>query len=301
VIGHGMAAPTIFAHGTAEQKRRWLQPLFTGREVWCQLFSEPGSGSDLASASCRAEPRGDGWVVTGQKVWTSVAHLARWGIALVRTGGAPRHGGLTYLVVDMEAPGVSVRPLMQITGEAEFNEVFLDGVFVPDAHRLGGVGDGWAVARTTLMSERVSIGGSGSDGESMIGHALGAWASTSETSAARRDALSKLWMRSEALRLTNVRLAGEPGPEGSVAKLGWAALNQEIAAFVIGLLGPEGQLKPGGYPMERSVGSNLWVDAQQGFLRSRANSIEGGTSEILRNILGEQVLGLPREPRPTSK
>lgn len=304
-IGLGMAAPTILAHGTDEQRRRFLRPLWTGEEVWCQLFSEPGAGSDLAALATRAVPDGDHWVVTGQKVWTSIAHEARWGILLARTDPAvPKHQGLTYLICDLTAPGVEVRPLRQLTGEAEFNEVFLTEVRVPDAHRLGAVGEGWQVARTTLMNERVSIGGSALPREGgMIGVLAGAWRKQPQRrTPGLHDALLRLWVRAEAARLTGERLrqqlaAGQPGPEGSAAKLTFARLNQEVSGLELELLGGEA-LRYGDWTMRRPD----QVDFTGGspgyrYLRAKGNSIEGGTSEILRNIIAERVLGLPAEPR----
>ncbi|HKT01349.1 MAG TPA: acyl-CoA dehydrogenase family protein, partial [Rugosimonospora sp.] len=208
-IGLGMAAPTILRHGTDEQRRRWLRPLWTGEEVWCQLFSEPGAGSDLASLATRAVRDGDGWVVDGQKVWTSMAHEARWAILIARTDpSVPKHAGLTYFACDMSDPGVEVRPLRQITGEAEFNEVFLSGVRIPDAHRIGAEGEGWLVARTTLMNERVSIGGGPVPREyGMIGVVTRAWRERPELrTPAGRDALLRLWVAAEAGRLSAQRL-----------------------------------------------------------------------------------------------
>ena len=305
-LGHGMAAPTIVTHGTPEQRERWLRPLFTGEEIWCQLFSEPGAGSDLANVGCRAVRDGDEWVVDGQKVWTSGAHLARWGLLVARTDpSAPKHKGLTYFVADMCAPGVDVRPLHQITGEAEFNEVFLTGARIPDDHRLGGEGDGWRVALTTLMNERVAIGGSVAPREATpLGVLLDVWSrSPYRHDPVRRAAVTQLWAEAEVSRLTNLRAqqlreAGDPGPEGSVAKLATAELTKRIYAAAVDLLGPEGQLYPS-YARIRPDGETLRRnrDPRKLFLRSRAISIEGGTSEIMRNILGEQVLGLPPEPR----
>ncbi len=334
-IGLGMAAPTILAHGTDEQRRRFLRPLWTGEEVWCQLFSEPGAGSDLAGLATRAVPVGgdagsetdaletdaletdaletdttEAWIVDGQKVWTSMAHEARWGILIARTDpGVPKHRGLTYFVCDMTAPGVEVRPLRQITGEAEFNEVFLTGVRIPDSDRLGAVGDGWTVARTTLMNERVAIGGGSSPREGgVIGVVAKEWRERPELrTAAAHDTLMRLWVEAEAARLTAARLrqslaAGQPGPEGSAAKLAYARLNQEISAFEMDLLGEEGL-------RHDTWTSDTWVTerpttvdfagrfATYRYLRAKGNSIEGGTSEILRNIIAERVLGLPPESR----
>jgi alkylation response protein AidB-like acyl-CoA dehydrogenase len=304
-IGLGMAAPTILRHGTDEQRRRWLRPLWTGEEVWCQLFSEPGAGSDLAGLATRAVRDGDEWVVDGQKVWTSMAHEARWAILIARTDPAvPKHRGITYFVLDMTAPGVEVRPLRQLTGEAEFNEVFLTGVRVPDADRLGAVGEGWAVAQTTLMNERVSIGGQTIPREGgMIGIVADLWRDRPELrSPALHDALLRLWVDAEAARLTGVRLrqqlaAGQPGPEGSASKLLFARLNQEISALELDLLGEEG-LRHDEWTMRRpSVVDFAGRAAGYRYLRAKGNSIEGGTSEILRNIVAERVLGLPQEAR----
>jgi alkylation response protein AidB-like acyl-CoA dehydrogenase len=304
-IGLGMAAPTILRHGTDEQRQRYLRPLWTGEEVWCQLFSEPGAGSDLAALATRAVPDGDGWVVTGQKVWTSIAHRARWGLLLARTDpDLPKHQGLTYFICDMAAPGVQVRPLRQLTGEAEFNEVFLSEVRIPDQHRLGGVGEGWRVARTTLMHERVSIGGAALPREGgMIGRLATTWRQRPDLrTPGLHDAMLRLWVRAEAARLTGERLrqqlaAGEPGPEGSAAKLSFAQLSQEISGLELELLGEEG-LRFDDWTNRRPEQVNfLGRIAGYRYLRAKGNSIEGGTSEILRNIIAERVLGLPAEPR----
>src|SRR5690606_21240311 len=198
-IGHGMGAPTIVTHGSEEQKRRYLRPLFTNEEIWCQLFSEPGAGSDVASLSTRAVRDGDEWVVNGQKVWTTLAHVSRFGMLVARTDpDAPKHKGLTYFVVDMHAPGVEVRPLYQITGEAEFNEVYFTDVRIPDAERLGEVGEGWRVSLTTLMNERVAIGGQiPPRGSGFIGELMRVHARTGPHSVARRDRVMQLWIRAE--------------------------------------------------------------------------------------------------------
>jgi len=285
-IALGMVAPTIRQHGTDAQRERLLRPLFTGEEIWCQLFSEPGAGSDLASLACRGERNGDRWLLNGQKVWTSLAHVARWGLLLARTDPTePRHKGLTSFVLDMTAPGVEVRPLRQLTGDAEFNEVFLDGVAIPDSDRLGGEGNGWAVALTTLLNERAAIGGAfAAHGAGPIGVLLDVYRRRHAGDAVARQQVAEAWIRTEVLRLTSLRAdqmaeRGTPGPEGSVAKLALALNNQHVTALTVDLLGPEG---------------TLLDDAQRAFLRARANTIEGGTSEIMRNILGERVLGLPR-------
>jgi alkylation response protein AidB-like acyl-CoA dehydrogenase len=304
IIGHGMAAPTIVAHGTPEQRARYLKPLFAGQEIWCQLFSEPGAGSDLAGLSTRAVRDGDEWIVNGQKVWTTLAHIARFGLLVARTDpDVPKHRGLTYFILDMQADGVDVRPLRQLTGDAEFNEVYMNDVRVPDDLRLGGEGEGWRVSMTTLMNERVAIGGGRSKrGSGAIAQAVGVWKSTGCDDPVRRDHLMKLWVAAEVNRLTNMRAgqlarAGTPGPEGSVGKLAFAELNQAISELCVDLMGAEGQLYTSyESPRRESVGF-FTGDPRYFFLRARANSIEGGTSEVLRNILGERVLGLPGEPR----
>ena len=303
-IGYGMGAPTIVTHGSDAQKARYLRPLFTGEEVWCQLFSEPGAGWDVASLATRAVRDGDEWVVNGQKVWTTLAHLARWGMLVARTDpDQPKHKGMTYFVVDMHAPGVEVRPLYQITGEAEFNEVYFTDVRIPDAERLGEVGEGWRVSLTTLMNERVAIGGQVAPrGGGFIGEVVKIWKRQGHTDPARRDRLMQLWCRAEVGRLTNIRASqlravGNPGPEGSIAKCAMAELNKELGELAVELLGPEGMLFPDGYPMDRPKHAMMWANPHQAFLRMRANSIEGGTTEIMKNILGERVLGLPGDVR----
>ena len=306
-IGLGMAAPTILAYGSGEQQQRWLRPLWTGEEIWCQLFSEPGAGSDLAGLATRAVPdaAGERWVVNGQKVWTSSAHLARWALLVARSDpDVPKHQGLTYFACDMTAPGVEVRPLRQITGEAEFNEVFLTDVPIPDADRIGPVGEGWKVATATLMNERVAIGGGAAPREGgMIGSAVRTWREHPERrTPGLHDRLIRLWADAEVARLAGARLrqqlaAGQPGPEGSAAKLVFARLNQEISGFEVELAGPDG-LRYDDWTMRRPEGANFYGrDPGYRYLRARGNSIEGGTSEILRNIIAERVLGLPPETR----
>jgi alkylation response protein AidB-like acyl-CoA dehydrogenase len=302
-IGHGMCAPTIVAHGSEAQKDRYLRPLFTSEEIWCQMFSEPGAGSDVAGLSTRAARDGDEWILNGQKVWTTLAHLSRWGVILARTDpNADKHKGLSYFVVDMHAPGVDVRPLRQMTGEAEFNEVYFTDARVPDQERMGDVGDGWRVAITTLMNERVSIGGAiPPRGSGPIADAVAAWKRFGHHELARRDDLVKLWIEAEIFRLTNIRAsqnrkAGTPGPEGSIGKLHFAELNKRIYEFTVGLMGPEGQLY-GSYEFRRPEIAMGNASPQARFLRARANSIEGGTSEVMRNILGERTLGLPGDIR----
>jgi len=308
VIGYGMGAPTVLAHGTDDQRRRYLRPLFTGEEIWCQLFSEPGAGSDVAGLATRAERDGDEWVVNGQKVWTTLAHTARWGMLVARTDpSVPKHQGMTYFILDMHAPGVEVRPLRQMTGDAEFNEVFMTDVRVPDSRRLDAVGAGWRVAMTTLMNERVAIGGGvPRRNAGPIVQALDIWRAKPDVDRApvQRDRVMALWVESEVARLTNMRAremrrAGTPGPEGSVAKLAGAEINQHVYELCVDLMGIEGTLYPSDYQMRRPERSGfVGGDVRHSFLRARANSIEGGTSEIMRNILGERVLGLPGEPRP---
>ena len=307
-----LAGPTIVTHGDDEQKTRILRPMFTGEEKWCQLFSEPGAGSDFAGLATRAVRDGEEWIINGQKVWNTMAHLADWGMLVTRSNPElPKHKGMTYFALDMHAEGVEVRPLRQITGEAEFNEVYMTDVRVPDAHRIGAEGEGWRASLTTLMNERSAIGGGGRGaGRPRRGgaanDAVGIWneLDESEKSGSRKDELMRLWVRGEVGRLTNMRAAeraqtGNPGPEMSVAKLEYSEFNKSLYNFCIDLLGMDGQI---GYdytyrrPAELDVtGSEKGL--QYAFLRVRANSIEGGTSEILRNILGEQVLGLPGEPR----
>ncbi|GGT15150.1 acyl-CoA dehydrogenase family protein [Streptomyces purpureus] len=304
-IGLGMAAPTLLAHGSDEVKQRFLRPLWVGEEVWCQLFSEPGAGSDLAALSTRAVRDGADWVVNGQKVWTSSAHVARWAILIARTDpDVPKHQGLTYFICDMSHPGVEVRPLRQITGEAEFNEVFLTDVRIPDAHRLGGTGDGWRVAQTTLMNERVSIGGARLPREGgMIGPVATAWRERPELRTHDlHQRLLALWVEAEVARLTGERLrqqlvAGEPGPEGSGMKLQFARLNQEISGLEVELLGEEGLLYDDWTLCRPELVDFTGREAGYRYLRSKGNSIEGGTSEVLLNIIAERVLRLPAEPR----
>jgi alkylation response protein AidB-like acyl-CoA dehydrogenase len=311
-IGLGMAAPTILAFGSDEQKARWLRPLWTGEEVWCQLFSEPGAGSDLAglaTRAVRAEGPGEAWSVTGQKVWTSMAHEARWGLLLARTDpDVPKHAGLTYFGLDMTGDGVEVRPLRQLTGEAEFNEVFLTGAVIPDADRIGGVGEGWRVAQGTLMNERVSIGGAALPREGgMIGSAARTWREHPELrTPGLHDRILRLWADAEVARLASDRLrqqlaAGQPGPEGSAAKIVFARLNQEISSFEVDLASGDG-LRYADWTMRRPGSVSFYGrDVGYRYLRARGNSIEGGTSEILRNIIAERVLGLPAEPRTDTK
>ncbi|MFE3000996.1 acyl-CoA dehydrogenase family protein [Nocardia sp. NPDC059246] len=305
-IGLNLAAPTILRFGTPEQKQRWLRPLWTGEELWCQLFSEPGAGSDLANVGTSAKPDADGWVVNGQKVWTSLAHQADWAILVARTDPAqPKHKGLSFFICDMHDPGVDVRPLRQITGESEFNEVYLDDVRIAADQLLGEIGQGWAVANHTLMNERVAIGAGTIPRENgTIGALVRTWRARPDL---RRpglhDQVVRFWVEAEAARLTAERLrqqqaAGLPGPEGSGAKLSYARLNQQISSLELELLGAEG-LRYTDYSARRPVIVADYAEESAGwrFLRAKGNSIEGGTSDIMRNIIAERVLGLPAEAR----
>jgi alkylation response protein AidB-like acyl-CoA dehydrogenase len=302
----GMAAPTLLTHGSDDQLDRYLRPMFTCEHIWCQMFSEPGAGSDVAALATRAVRDGDEWVVNGQKVWTTMAHLARYGLLVARTDPEqPKHKGMTYFVLDMQAPGVEVRPLRQMTGEAEFNEVYFTDARIPDAERLGAEGEGWRVAMTTLMNERVSIGGGVAPrGSGPIAEVVRLWKERGVASdGATRDRVMQAWVQAEVGRLTNLRAqqarqVGTPGPEGSIAKLAFAELNKKIYNLALDLLGPEGMLYRS-YEMIRpdQAGFGGEGDTWKAFLRVRANSIEGGTSEIMRNILGERVLGLPGDVR----
>ena len=309
ILGIGMGAPTIVEFGTADQISKYLRPMFTADEIWCQLFSEPGSGSDLASLSTRAIYDGDSYILNGQKVWTTLGHLAKWGLVVTRTDpDVPKHRGLTFFIVDMEGEGIEVRPLRQITGEAEFTEVYFTDARVPKENLLGEVGDGWRVSLAILMNERVAIGGNVRErGTGAPGHLLQLWKDRDLTDSVQRDKLLKLWIEQEAVRLTNIRAAesrekGTPGPEGSTSKLYEAEINKSSYEFGMELLGDEALLFPRGYSItqpELNLDNETlgFVDTQSLFLRARANSIEGGTSEIMKNIIAERVLGLPSEPK----
>jgi len=307
ILGIGMGAPTIIEYGTEEQISKYLRPMFTTEEIWCQLFSEPGSGSDLASLSTKAVDDGDGYIVNGQKVWTTLGHLAKWGLIVTRTDpNVPKHRGLTFFIVDMESEGVDVRPLRQITGEAEFNEVYFTDVKIPKENILGSLGEGWRVSLTILMNERVAIGGNVRErGSGAPGHLVQLWKEKNLQDPVTRDKLIKLWIEQEAVRLTNLRAVenrekGTPGPEGSTSKLYEAEINKASYEFGMDMLGNDGLLFPRGYALtqpELNFENETFgfTDTQSLFLRSRANSIEGGTSEIMRNIIAERVLGLPSE------
>jgi alkylation response protein AidB-like acyl-CoA dehydrogenase len=305
-IGYGMGGPTVLAHGSEAQQARYLRPNFTCEEVWCQLFSEPGAGSDVASLATSAERvtsdvGADEWVVNGQKVWTTLAHKARWGMLLARTDpDVPKHEGLTYFVVDMHARGVDVRPLRQLSGEAEFNEVYFTDVRIPDAERLGAVGDGWRVSTTTLMNERYNMPTAPRRGEGAIANAVEAW-NAGGRGAESRDRLMRAWIEAEigrltALRAGEARATGSPGPEGSVGKLGLANISVLVSELGIDLMGASGILYDS-YDMVPAGESPVEPSLSRSFLNSRQASIAGGTSEIMRNILGERVLGLPPEPK----
>jgi alkylation response protein AidB-like acyl-CoA dehydrogenase len=298
LLGVGLAGPTIIAHGSEEQKSRYLSKILSGEEIWCQLFSEPGSGSDLASLGTRAVKDGDEWVVSGQKVWTSIAQLSKYGMLLARTNPeVPKHEGLSYFIVDMASPGVEIRPLRQITGSADFNEVFFTDVRVPDANRIGAVGDGWRCARTTLMNERVALSGLSIDSASLTGGLRrDPWEQLLSQVADRADPIIRqelacIYIKQQvkeitAFRASSARLAGqEPGPEGSISKVFNAEFNQFRANVA---------MNAGGMSSIAWEGAD--GDRANSFLRTRANTIEGGTSEVLRNQVAERILGLPREP-----
>jgi alkylation response protein AidB-like acyl-CoA dehydrogenase len=301
VIGVGMAGPTILAHGTEEQKDRFVKRILSCADIWCQGFSEPGSGSDLASLSTRALRDGDEWVINGQKVWSSFAHVADFCILVTRTDpDAPKHQGLTYFLLDMHLPGVEVRPLKQITGDSEFNEIFFSDVRVPDSAVVGGEGNGWNVAITTLMNERASLGVALTVRMEVALRRLMELAKSTKRNGATaaddpviRDRIGELWSELQALRFTNYRSfskflqTGMPGPEGSTAKLVWSEGNQRLTKLALEIEGPYAMVSGG----EHAVEDGYWQRQQ---LRSRGNTIEGGTSEILRNIIAERVLGLPK-------
>jgi alkylation response protein AidB-like acyl-CoA dehydrogenase len=318
-LGLNLAAPALFAHGTEAQRRRFLPPIVANEEVWCQLFSEPGAGSDLASLSTRAVRDGD-WVVTGQKVWSTWAHVADFGVLLARTDpDVPKRRGLTYFLLDMHAAGVEVRPLRHITGDVDFNEVFLDSVRIPDAHRVGAENDGWSVANATLSGERQMVAGSGSGGVDRIGGGgadrLLSLARTRDShgranwdDALTRQRLASLWSEDRIRNWTNQRVragltAGRPlGPESSVGKVHQGDLNQRMQIAAVDQLGAGATAwpDPDGENREQSVTPDRYSEGLpyevMGMLRSRANTIEGGTTEINKNVVAERVLGLPREP-----
>ena len=302
VLGLAMGGPVVIAHGTDAQKERYLEPILTGEEIWCQGFSEPESGSDLASLKTRAVKDGDEWVVTGQKVWTTFAQYAKWCMLVARTDpDAPKHQGLTYFLMDMEQDGVEAKPLVQITGEGEFNEVFIEEARIPDENVVGSVGDGWGVAITTLMNERAGLAfGAIAQIQNSLGRLarLATEVRDNGGSAADdsyyRQRLAQLHIEAEAMRLgayrglTKTMQSGIPGPEGSLGKWQWADINQGLTELALEI---EGAYAPLARGAEHAIDNGAW---QYGFLRSRANSIEGGTTDILKNIIAERVLGLPR-------
>jgi alkylation response protein AidB-like acyl-CoA dehydrogenase len=301
ILGVGMAGPTIIAYGTDEQKKRYPPKILSGEEIWCQGYSEPDAGSDLASLQTRAVKDGDTWVINGQKVWTSLAHIADWMMLLARTDpDAPRHKGITYFLLDMHAPGVTVKPLKQITGDDEFNEVFFDNVRVHESQVLGGVNNGWAVGLTTLMYERLALGFGlqvrlriALDGLIDLARRMEKDGRVITKDPVMRQKLAQLWIDTESLKYTGARavtklLRGElPGPEASAGKMVWVETHQRLQELAMEIQGPYAQVRGG----DRAVDGGLW---QYTFLRSRANSIEGGTTEIQKNIIGERVLGLPK-------
>jgi len=303
-MGIGMCGPTIVARGTREQQERFLRPIFTAEEIWCQLFSEPGAGSDVASLATSAVRDGDQWIVNGSKIWTSQAHKARYGLLLARTDpDAPKHKGLTAFIVDMHEQGVEVRGIRSMAGASGFNEVFFTDSVVPDGMRVGEVGEGWRVANATLMNERVSIGSEvAPQGGGPIARAVQAWHDADGASPAQRDRLMRLWVDAEVLRLGSLRAQakrekGVPGPEGSILKLLQGRVLIDVAELVVDLMGPAGSLLAGRYTREqvdeREAGS---ADPVLSFCGAQAATIAGGTTQIQMNIIGERVLGLPREP-----
>ena len=300
-LGLNLAAPALFAHGTEEQRLRFLPPIVRNEEVWCQLFSEPGAGSDLASLATTATRDGDRWTVTGQKVWTTWAHLADFGVLLARTDAdLPKRQGITYFLLDLHQPGVEVRPLRHIGGDVDFNEVFLDAAVVPDSQRVGAVGDGWKVANATLSGERQMVSGAGSGGVDRIGgrgveHVL---ALARDRDRARdavvRQELMRVYSEERIRDWTNQRVRAQvkagrsPGAESSIGKVHQGGLNQRVQLLATALLGTDAIAWDGESPPSEV----------RGMLRSRANTIEGGTTEVNKNVIGERVLGLPREPDP---
>ncbi|MDV6264706.1 acyl-CoA dehydrogenase family protein [Rhodococcoides yunnanense] len=298
-IGLGMAAPTVLAHASSDLKERLLRPLWTGEEVWCQLFSEPGAGSDLAGLATRAVRNGDEWTIDGQKVWTSYAHIAKWAMLLTRTDPtAPKHKGMTYFLLDMSAPGVHTRPLRQATGQASFNEVFLDDVRISDAYRISDPGSGWSTARTTLVNERAMIGGfepKREDGH--MGRLAEMWRNRPELRTGERfGTVVDAWIRVEVARLANERTrqlmtSGEPGVEGSGAKV-TAATNNQLVTRVLARLDPSAALDYDDW----SIGNDARVRPETyHYVRARAYTIEGGTTEILLGQIADRILDLPRE------
>jgi alkylation response protein AidB-like acyl-CoA dehydrogenase len=302
ILGLAMGGPVVITHGTDEQKQRFLEPILSAEEIWCQGFSEPEAGSDLASLKSRAVKKNGEWLVTGQKVWTTFAHVAKWCMLVARTDpDAPKHQGLTYFIMDMEQDGVEVKPLVQITGESEFNEIFMEEARIPEENVIGGVGNGWTVAITTLMNERTGIAFASQALVQMqlrrlieLAGATRRDGGTALDDPQVRERIAQLFIEAEVLRLTAYRgltqimKQGFPGPEGSLGKWHWAEVNQGLTELAMDIQGPYSQLAQGS---EYAIDDAQW---QYYFLRSRANSIEGGTTEILKNIVAERVLGLPK-------
>jgi alkylation response protein AidB-like acyl-CoA dehydrogenase len=304
-LGLNLAAPALFAHGSEEQRTRYLPRIVRNEEVWCQLFSEPGAGSDLASLATRAERDGDDWIVSGQKVWTTWAHVSDYGVLLARTDpDQPKRKGITYFLIDLHQPGVDVRPLRHIGGEVDFNEVFLDGARVPDTQRVGEVGDGWRVANATLSGERQMVSGSGSGGVDRIGGSgverLVRSAGGQAADPLVRQELMRLYSEEMIRGWTNERVRAQlkagrsPGPESSIGKVHQGGLNQRIQLLATDLAGMDAVA----WDSDADDYATSLPYEVRGMLRSRANTIEGGTTEVNKNILGERVLGLPREPDP---
>jgi alkylation response protein AidB-like acyl-CoA dehydrogenase len=302
ILGLAMGGPVVIAHGTEEQKERFLEPILTAEEIWCQGFSEPESGSDLASLKTKAVREGDEWVVTGQKVWTSLAQYSKWCMLVARTDpDAPKHKGLTYFIMDVEQEGVEVRPLVQITGSPEFNEIFMEGARIPDENVIGGVGNGWNVAITTLMNERAGLAFGavaeiqmGLDRLAELARETPLNGGTAAEDLSIRQRIAQLKIEAETMRLnayrglTTTMKHGIPGPEGSLGKWQWAEINQDLTELALEIEGAYAPLVAGA---EHAVANGRW---QHDFLRARANSIEGGTTEILKNIVAERILGLPK-------
>jgi alkylation response protein AidB-like acyl-CoA dehydrogenase len=302
ILGVGMAGPTIIAYGTEEQKTRYPSKILSCEEIWCQGYSEPNSGSDLAALQTRAVKDGDHWVINGQKVWTSLAHIADWMMLLARTDpDAPKHKGITYFLLDMKSPGVTVKPLRQITGDPEFNEVFFDNVRVHESQVLGGVNNGWQVGLTTLMYERLALGFGlqvrlriALDGLVDMARRVEKTGRPLTKDPVMRQKIAQLWIDTECLKYTGARaitklLKGEiPGPEASTGKMIWVETHQKLQELAMEIQGPYSQLLSGA---EVAIEGGSW---QYTFLRSRANSIEGGTTEVQKNIIGERILGLPK-------
>jgi alkylation response protein AidB-like acyl-CoA dehydrogenase len=302
ILGLAMGGPVVITHGTEEQKKRFLEPILSAEEIWCQGFSEPEAGSDLASLKTRAVKKDGEWAVTGQKVWTTYAHVAKWCMLVARTDSdAPKHQGLTYFIMDMDQPGVEVKPLVQITGEAEFNEIFMDEARIPEENVIGDVGSGWTVAITTLMNERTGIAFASQALLQIqlrklieLAKRTSSNGGTAAEDPITRQRIAQLYAESEVLRLTGYRgltqimKTGIPGPEGSLGKWHWAEVNQALTELALEIEGPYSQLARGS---EHAIDDADW---QFAFLRARANSIEGGTTEILKNIVAERVLGLPK-------